>query len=351
MSCSILPTFTGPPSKPKGLWVLPEDGYKDYRGVIHCHSEYSHDSPGKKEDIIKAAKKVGIDFLIMTDHPSPKALPEGLKGWHKGILFLVGAELSQGKWGMLALDIQQYPNHHQPTQHLIKAIKEQGGLAFVGHMERVMHWSFSGYDGLEIYNLHADLMDENMLLMALKAFFAPPNYFFSSSIDGPGRNLTKWDKLTQLQPVVGIAGNDAHANVKLFFGLAGTLGTYEQMFKIVSTHILAKTLNKDTLKEALLRGHCYISLDIFGDGTGFTFLAKSRQRQVIMGDEIPWNEDLEFLVYIPAEGVLKLIKDGNVIVQKRGQFLNYKVSHSGIYRIEAYRKGRPWIFSNPIYVR
>jgi len=349
--CATLPTFTGPPPKPKGFRPALEDDYDDYRGVIHCHSEYSYDSSGKKEDIIEAAKRVGLNFLIMTDHPSREALSEGLKGWHEGILFLVGAELSRGRRRILALDIHQYPEHHRTVHELIEDIKKQGGLAFVSHMEKIKDWNFSGYDGLEIYNLHADLMDENILLMAFRAFFTLPNHFFSSSIDRPEKNLARWDELTQLRPVVGIAGNDAHANVKLFFGLAGTIGTYEQMFKIVSTHILAKSLNKKTLKDALSKGHCYVSLDIFGDGTGFTFLARDGKRQAIMGDEISWAKDLKILAYIPAEGTLRLIKDGNVIAQTKGQLLSYKVLGPGVYRMEAYRNGRLWILSNPIYIR
>src|SRR5689334_12664359 len=39
-----------------------------YRGALHSHSFWSHDSEGTLADIIPAAKKVGIDFIFLTDH-------------------------------------------------------------------------------------------------------------------------------------------------------------------------------------------------------------------------------------------------------------------------------------------
>lgn len=350
-ACILLPTFGGPPAAPRGPRAPFEDGYRDFKGVIHCHSKYSHDSDGSKEEIIRAARRTGMNFLIMTDHPSSEAIPRGIKGWHKGILFLVGAELSQGGWGMLALDIHRYIEQDQPTPQVIEEIQAQEGLAFVGHVEGVKNWDFQGYHSLEVYNVHADLAEESRFLMALKGLFLPPNLFYAASVDRPSGNLARWDELTRERKVVAIAGNDAHANVKLLFGLGGTVGTYEQMFKIVSTHVLARELNRESLKEALRQGHCYLSLDIFGDGTGFQFLAQDGQRQVIMGDEIPWSPSLELKAYSPARGQIKLFRSGQLVHRVKGQRLDYRVPEPGVYRVEVYRRGRFWLGSNPIYVR
>lgn len=349
--CILLPTFEGRPANPGGLGAPFEDGYRDFKGVIHCHSKYSHDSQGSQEEIIGAAKRTGMNFLIMTDHPSSKAIPRGLKGWHEGIFFLVGAELSQGGWSMLALDIRQYLEQDQPTQQLLEEIKGQEGLAFVGHMEGVKTWDFEGYDGLEVYNVHADLAGDPRFYMLLKALLLPPNFFYASSVDRPSRNLARWDELSRERKVVAIAGNDAHANVKLFFGVAGTVGPYEQVFKIVSTHILAKELNQQALRDALKQGHCYFSMDIFGDGTGFKLLAQDGHRQVIMGDEIEWSSSLELKAYSPGRGRIKLLKSGQLVHQVEGQLLDYRPPGPGVYRVEVYRKGRFWLCSNPIYVR
>ncbi|MBI2876307.1 MAG: PHP domain-containing protein [Candidatus Tectomicrobia bacterium] len=350
-SCILLPTFTGRPVDPGDRRAPFNDGYRDFKGVIHCHSKYSHDSDGSKEEIIQAARKTGMRFLIMTDHPSSKAIPYGIKGWRKGVLFLVGAELSQGGWGMLALDIHQHIPEDQPTQPLVEEIQRQGGLAFVGHMEDVKSWRFQGYDGLEIYNVHANLSDGNRFLMTLKGLLLPPHLFYALSVSRPSENLARWDRLARERRVVGIAGNDAHANVKLLFGVAGTVGTYEQVFKIVSTHVLARELNRESLKEALRQGHSYISMDVFGDGTGFQFLARDGRQQVIMGDEIEWSPRLELNVYSPGRGKIKLFRSGQLVRQVKGYLLDYLVPEPGVYRAEVYRRGKFWLCSNPIYVR
>ena len=54
-----------------------------YRGVMHVHSYLSHDSRGTLDDIIPAAKKDGIDFIFLTDHPHGDidSLPKGYKGY------------------------------------------------------------------------------------------------------------------------------------------------------------------------------------------------------------------------------------------------------------------------------
>jgi hypothetical protein len=50
---------------------------RDFRGIIHCHSKYSHDSKGTYEEILAAAKAAKVDFICMTDHPpsGDKVLP------------------------------------------------------------------------------------------------------------------------------------------------------------------------------------------------------------------------------------------------------------------------------------
>ena len=61
-----------------------------YRGVMHVHSYLSHDSRGTLDDLIPAAKKDGIDFIFLTDHPHGNidTLPKGFRGFHHGVLIV-----------------------------------------------------------------------------------------------------------------------------------------------------------------------------------------------------------------------------------------------------------------------
>ena len=44
----------------------------EYKGVFHMHSYWSHDSRGRLNEILPAAKKAEYDFLFFSDHPHGK---------------------------------------------------------------------------------------------------------------------------------------------------------------------------------------------------------------------------------------------------------------------------------------
>ncbi|HJZ45860.1 MAG TPA: phosphotransferase, partial [Roseiflexaceae bacterium] len=46
---------------------------------------------------------------------------------------------------------------------------------------------------------------------------------------------------------------------------------------------------------------------------------------------------------------LRLIHNGRVAATAR-RSLRYDIREPGVYRLEGYRKGRAWLFTNPIYV-
>src|SRR5258706_15709512 len=89
----VCPTPPADPPRPPPVSARPQH---DFRGIIHCHSKYSHDSKGTYEEILAAAKAAKVDFICMTDHPpkDDKGLPlrEGWTGLHDGVLFIQGAE-------------------------------------------------------------------------------------------------------------------------------------------------------------------------------------------------------------------------------------------------------------------
>ncbi|HKO28527.1 MAG TPA: hypothetical protein VJU80_13795 [Solirubrobacteraceae bacterium] len=56
---------------------------------------------------------------------------------------------------------------------------------------------------------------------------------------------------------------------------------------------------------------------------------------------------------VPAR--LRLLQDGRVLAERFGRNLDVQVERQGSYRVEAWLAGsgrkRPWIVSNPIYLR
>ena len=55
--------------------------------------------------------------------------------------------------------------------------------------------------------------------------------------------------------------------------------------------------------------------------------------------------------WLPTSAQLTLYKAGRSIATTIGQRWDIPLTEPGVYRLEAFRHDKPWIFSNPIYVR
>ena len=74
---------------------LPRGGpFRDYRANLHVHSAFSHDSRGKIDDIVAAAKAAGTQVLMFTEHPADTYdfFKDGHQGFNNGLLLIPGAE-------------------------------------------------------------------------------------------------------------------------------------------------------------------------------------------------------------------------------------------------------------------
>ena len=49
--------------------VANDAAWNEYRGILHSHSKYSHDSEVPFEEILRALKGAGLDFICLSDHP------------------------------------------------------------------------------------------------------------------------------------------------------------------------------------------------------------------------------------------------------------------------------------------
>ncbi|MCI0526236.1 MAG: hypothetical protein L0Y56_02110 [Nitrospira sp.] len=340
-------------------------GYKDLRGVIHVHSYISHDSQGTREEIIHAAKQTRLNFIIMTDHDTPSIFTEGMQGWYEDVLVIRGMEMIKGCHGsadrcasLLGIGLKSYFDHRSLTfQQVLDEVRRQGGLAFVAHPRGWQDWSLEGITGVEIYDILDDVMDKKwkfpkLFFDVLYSYGRYPEEVFISIQDHPSWHLRKWDQLSQSQRVVGIAGNDAHQNVKV---MGYQLDPYPLSFKFVTTHVMAPELNEDSILSALKSGHAYISFDLLSDATGFLFTVLGGGTSGILGDEIKFIEEQVLTVQVPTPGLIVLVKDGHRFRQCLCSRFSVPAAGPGVYRVEVFLKiqdrWRPWILSNSIYLR
>ena len=339
--------------------------FHDYKGTIHMHSTYS-DGKGTIEEIAAAARQVGLDFVITTDHDTLDPLAEGKEGWYEGVLVLAGSEITTKAGYYLALNISQLPSEGDPRDH-VEQIKGQGGMSFVAHPFGFRdrwdwaNWTVPGFTGMEIYDLTDDLLKES-LISYIKFFFVGlfnPRETFSSYLDRPTKELQKWDELTLQWRMIGIGGTNVHAKFRVF---GRTIDPYWKLFKLVHNHVLVKEgftgdleHDKPLLYGALSQGHVYVSFGIWGEARGFSFRASNGEQELMMGEEATWGGPVRLRADLPQEGLVKLIRDGEVILEAGGKTLDYEVRDRGVYRVEAYRnveeEYKLWIISNPIYLR
>jgi hypothetical protein len=75
----------------------------------------------------------------------------------------------------------------------------------------------------------------------------------------------------------------------------------------------------------------------------------------LMGDEPAAARDQTLHVFAPHRGRITVVRDGRVIGQADAARLALPVDGPGVYRAEValqvQGRWRPWIYSNPIYVR
>jgi hypothetical protein len=356
-----------------------DDPFDDYAGVFHVHSALGGHSTGTLEEIVRAAKDDRLAFVVMTEHPNAfvNTADATLSGTHEGVLFVNGNELASSDGGRLFVAPGLSPPPDSSTlQDLVTRAKTDDRLAVVGYPEEVRDWQLKNYDAVEVYNLYTNSkrMSRTLLFFdGIWSYWSYPVLLFSTFYERPDAVLKKWDEINAAggQRAFALAGNDAHANVGLslqdqtgrpFFGIK--LDPYERSFRVVRNHVLlekGEALSAETLLAALRRGRSYIAFDLFGDSTGFRFTADNGADKRASGDEIQLSSSGQ--VRLSARSPVKcrtvFFRDGQVLQEvKDSQEAALTVERAGVYRVEVYLdqlgdflKGKPWIISNPIFVR
>lgn len=325
----------------------------DWKGVVHCHSRLSHDSKGTMEEITAACDAADMDFVVMTDHQTDESIRDGVRGLVGNTLFVVGAEVRSPQGTLLAFPLVKPLRNWQHPGLLAKEAHAQGGMVFVCHAEMwKIGWDVPGLDGAEIVNLHAGAMTEGYLGTLGTVMFLPLRWLFERICIRDPRVFEAWDNHLQRQhPFTPVGGDDAHANVRVYGALGGTIGTYREVFLTLSTHVLAERLDEPSLMEAFRLGRTYVSFDVFGEGAGFDFRAEDAGVVNVGGATVTASSSLRIAVRPPQAGHIVLLRDGKQVQEVDGDSLVLVAPPPGIYRTEVSTSGgHPWLFSSTIRV-
>jgi len=252
----------------------------------------------------------------------------------------------------------------------VLALPEQ--ISIAAYPEEYKNWDGPPLNGVEIYNVFTNARKINPVLAFFDVLWsqrAYPELIFAFYLQRPDESLRKWDQALAKAKLTAVAGNDAHANIgvslkdssgKTLLGIQ--LDPYATSFRLVRLHVLIdknKPFDATSLLEAVRAGHCFVAFDFLGDSSGFSFAAENPGEHKLQGDEISIQSATRLRVRTPVSSRVVIYKDG-VMFTSEADVSNkeFPIVERGVYRVEVYLPqlgelvaAKPWIISNPIYVR
>ncbi len=376
--------------------ALPESpGLRDFRVIFHAHAEDSTHTGGTRPEMLADAIRAGVHAVFLSDHfRPPRDFMDSWRGLREGVLFVPGSEAR----GFLIYPVNSVmPVMNREAGPLLDAVRTNGGLAFLSHIEERPDHAMERLDGLEIYNRHWDAKRDRstLLALALKLTSPPeiqrlseavarfPVEALAAQIDYPADYLGKWDAHTPVQRLTGVAANDAHHNqvfvVKMVDESNVLLGTivdpddkmqqvsalvrpgireltrghragdvlvridfdpYVHSFRSVSTHLWAAELGEPALREAIRAGRAYVAHDWMGDPTGFRYVAwpdRSTTVPLSSGSELTYRAGIRLDAAFPLPcSRIRLLRNGVQVALGKGYDLRHDVREPGAYRVEGW---------------
>src|SRR5512138_609687 len=162
---------------------------------FHCHTNASKDSLTQPADLVAAARRKGIDRLIITDHNTIAGAraaqvldPE---------LVIVGEEIMTTRGEILAAFVKEEVPPRLTPQETIRRLRDQGAFISVSHPFDA--WRSGGWD-------EPDLLEIAPLVDAIEVF--------NSRCVSPAYNEQAM-QFARAHDLAGTVGSDAHAPFEL----------------------------------------------------------------------------------------------------------------------------------------
>jgi hypothetical protein len=342
------------------------DNLHEIVGVIHIHSSYS-DGTKPIEEIARIGESAGLDFLMFSDHMTLQPLRDGHERFHNKIAVIIGYEIEDknDENHYLAFGIDRELPAKIPAPDYVSQVHQQGGLGIIAHPDEIraaIHqypaypwnaWDAAGFDAIEIWNHMSAWLENLKKFNVIKMIFHPRR-----DLRGPtSRVLKKWDELSEIKKVAGIGSADVHAHVYRRGPIRLTIFPYKVQFRSIRTHLLlneplssdigrAKLQILDTIRSCRV----FVSNYRWGDARGFKFYVQCLNKIAIIGDEVPYSDNLILKIMAPLSAELRLINNGATISVFSGDQVEFPIKEPGLYRVELYRNGKGWIYSNHIRI-
>jgi predicted metal-dependent phosphoesterase TrpH len=325
-----------------------------WSGDLHMHTVHS-DGVWTIAELISAARKIGLDFICITDHntashhaeidrfhhPSRDArLGTPVRARSRQPLVLRGEEITTygghaNAWGLTSntwIDFRSRPGDTARISNIAAQAHRSGALISINHPFALCGgcaWSYDAaardFDAIEVWNSAWDQTDEQA--------------------------LTMWDKILQSgRHITAIASSDSHRPTN-------PIGK-------PTTHVGANDRSQTALLDSIRYGRVYLTSDVARPVVTFEAEATGeRHLRWIIGDEVHLSapDTVRFFVTAqdgPPDATISLISNGQVIrslpakADGQPQVIRIECQHDSYFRLEV-RDGTKAMLAltNPIYVK
>ena len=189
------------------------------RGSLHVHTVRS-DGTGTVEAVAAAARRAGLQFVVLTDHGDGTREPDS-PAYRAGVLVIDGVEISTtgGHYVALGLPRAPYRLAGEPRD-VVEDVARLEGFGIVAHPDspkddlRWRDWTLP-FDGIEWLNADSEWRNEGTLgvARALATYWWRGPETVAAGFDRPDTPFAEWDAVSQYRRVIGLAGHDAHARI------------------------------------------------------------------------------------------------------------------------------------------
>jgi len=124
---------------------------------LHIHSNYS-DGHADVKEIIKAAKRRGLDGIAITDHDTMRGIPVArkyIRDRKLDLILIPGVEVTTSEGHLLVLGVDKAPEKKLSPEETIETAHDLGGIADVPHPYHPFRHAIGRIpdaDAVEVYN-------------------------------------------------------------------------------------------------------------------------------------------------------------------------------------------------------
>jgi hypothetical protein len=318
------------------------------------------------ERLVAAARATRTDLVVVTDHDTMAA--RSWEGWHKHCFVYAGAEVTiKDEQHILVFGARELaPRRVDSAATTADFYHRQGAVCYIAHPYDVpspvmdfgsfpfTEWkSASKFDGMEILNLGTWAKANAPNLLKGYRMYRSLERRLQSATE---HDIRRWDEMMEHGRFLGLFGLDEHSLPFKKYFLKGELLGLERSFALLKVYL---NINIEDLKssdaparilDVLRRGDYYMVMERLGDATGFSMEVSVGNRLLKPGDVGDLSEETCLRLTLPERGGAKILRNGRLVAFTGGSLLEVPLTVPGAYRVEVYRGGRPWIYSNPIWL-